>query len=370
MVVSKRAGVLVVTMAVVAAFVSVAWGTAQGASSKTSLVVGGIYIGSAKDAGFNQAQHDGVMYLKNHVPGVKVLEAENVPETPNVESVMQNMINQGAKLIFATSFGYQDFALKVAAKNPTVDFEHAGGNKHAKNFGTYWAWSSPVNYALGVAAAKVTKTGKLGFVGAIPIPDIVGAADAFHLGAQSVNPKIKTVVIFTGSFSDPAKEASAVNTLANQHVDVVAQEVDSPITVAKTAEQRHIFVSGYHSAAAQKYAPKYWLTGVDFHWGAMMVQLAKDVLNGTWKARNWVAPVSMGIARLAPFGPQVPAAAKAAATKTLRGFVTGQLKSPFKGPVYDQSGKLRVRKGEQPPIGGKLEYSINWLAKGMIGRTK
>ena len=368
----KRRAAWAVVLLTAAALVAATLGSSKtspgSAKDEPTLIVGGIHVGSAKDAGYNQAQHDGLMYLKSHVPGVKVIEAENVPEGPNVESVMQNMIDQGAKLIFPQSFGYQDFALSVAAKNPNVDFEHPAGYKYAPNFGTYWAASTPINYALGVAAAKMTKTGVLGFVGAIPIPTIIATADAFHLGALSVNPKIKTIVIFTGSWSDPAKEASAVNTMANQHVDVVATLVDSPITVVKTAGQRHIFAIGYHSAAAAKYAPKYWLSGVDFNWGPMFVQMAEKCINGTWKAQNWIAPVSMHIARLAPFGPKVPMATRLAAAKVVNDFATGKLKSAFKGPVYDQSGKLRVKKGVQPPAG--FEQNITWLVRGMIGRTK
>jgi len=297
-----------------------------------------------------------------------VIEASNVPEGPQVETVMQNMIGQGAKLIFPQSFGYQDFALNVAAKNADVIFEHPAGYKSAPNFGTYWAASSPINYALGAAAAKVSKTGKIGFVGSIPIPTIIATADAFHLGAQSVNPEIKTVVVFTGSWSDPAKEAAAVNTLANQHVDVVAGLVDSPITYVKTAESRHMWAIGYHSKAAQKYAPKYWLSGVDFNWGPMFVQMAQQVMAGEWKAQSFIAPVKMGIAKPAPFGPRVPLAAKSVALKIVNNFAIGKQTSPFKGPVYDQSGKLRVNKGVQPAA--SFEQNINWLVKGMIGRTK
>jgi basic membrane protein A len=362
--------VSVLALAAVALVVGVLVSTtsAAPAAPQATLIVGGIHVGSVKDAGYNQAQHDGLMYLKKHVKGVKVIEASNVPEGPQVETVMQNMINQGAQLIFPQSFGYQDFALNVAAKNPGVAFEHPAGYKYAPNFGTYWAASSPINYALGAAAAKMSKTGKIGFVGSIPIPTIIATADAFHLGARTVNPKVKTVVIFTGSWSDPAKEAAAVNTMANQHVDVVAGLVDSPVTYVKTAESRHIWAIGYHSKAAQRYAPKYWLSGVDFNWGPMFAQMARGVMSDTWKARNWIAPVKMGIAKPAPFGPRVSAAAKARALKIVRDFATGKQTSPFKGPVYDQSGKLRVKKGVQPPA--SFEQNINWFVKGMIGRTK
>lgn len=339
-----------------------------GSSATPTLIVGGIHVGSVKDAGYNQAQHDGLVYLTKHVQGIKLLEASNVPEGPQVETVMQNMIRQGAKLIFPQSFGYQDFALNVAAKNPSVAFEHPAGYKYAPNFGTYWAASTPINYALGAAAARVSKTGKLGFVGSIPIPTIIATADAFHLGALSVNPKIKTVVIFTGSWSDPAKEAAAVNTMANQKVDVIGGLVDSPITYVKTAERRHVWSVGYHSGAARTYAPKYWLSGVDFRWGPMFTQMAKQVRAGEWKAGNWIAPVSMNIARLAPFGKNVPLKAKRTAGTIVWRFASGKQKSPFKGPVYNQSGKLMVAAGVQPSA--DFEQNITWLVRGMIGSTK
>ncbi len=354
----------------VAVFAAIALLAASGGTSATSptLIVGGIHVGSVKDAGYNQAQHDGLMYLKAHVPGVKVIEAENIPEGPGVQTVMQQMINQGAKLIFPQSFGYQDFALNVAAKNPTVMFEHPAGYKYAKNFGTYWAASDQVNYALGMAAAKVSKTGKLGFIGAMPIPQVIASADAFQLGALSVNPKVTTTVIFNGTWSDPAKEAAATNTLADKGVDVVACLVDSPITIVKTAEQRHIFAIGYHSAAAAKFAPNYWLSGVAFKWGPMFVNMAKSVMNGTWKAQNQIAPASSGVAYMAPFGKNVPTAAKSAATKMLNQFMSGERTSAYTGPVYDQSGKLRIKAGVTP--NANFVNTITWFVRGMIGKPK
>jgi basic membrane lipoprotein Med (substrate-binding protein (PBP1-ABC) superfamily) len=360
--------VLVITALVLTATVAATASPSKRSTSAATLIVGGIHLGSVKDAGYNQAQHDGLVYMQKHVSGVKLIEASNIPESPQVETVEQNMIAQGAKLIFPQSFGYQDFTLTVAQKNPDVKFEHPAGFKSASNFGTYWAASSPINYALGAAAAMVSKHGKLGFVGSIPIPVIIASADAFQLGALSVNPKIKTYVVFNGSFSDPGKEAADVNTFANKGVDVVAGLVDSPITYVKTAESRHIYAIGYHSKAAQKYAPKYWVSGVDFNWGPMFVQMAKQVKAGTWKARNWIAPVKMGIARLAPFGPRVPAKAKAKALQIVRRFGSGKQTSAFKGPVYDQSGTLRVKKGVQPPA--SFEQGVTWLAKGMVGTTK
>ena len=362
------------TLALASALVVVGAASSKPSSKvhqQATLVVGGIHLGSIKDAGYNEAAHDGLVYMKSHLPGVsvKLIEVENIPENQGVESVIQQMINQGAKLIFEQSFGYQDFGLQMAAKNPSVYFEQPAGFKQAKNFGDYWASSYELNYALGVAAAKVTKSGKLGFVGAIPIPQIIAAADAFQLGALSVNPNVTTTVIFTGSFSDPGKEAAATNTMADDGVDVVACLVDSPITVMKTAEQRHMWAIGYHSAAAASYAPNDWLSGVDFNWGPLFVQLAKSVLNGTWKTQNLLTPLKQNIARLAPFGKNVPAAARTAALDTVKKFESGAIKSPFQGPVYDQSGKLRIKAGAAPPS-IQVSNTITWLVKGMIGRPK
>jgi basic membrane lipoprotein Med (substrate-binding protein (PBP1-ABC) superfamily) len=361
---SIRAAALVVAAACLAA---VLVSTAGGAPTTTRLIVGAVHVGSVTDAGYNQAQHDGLIYLKNHVSGIKLLEASNIPEGPQVTSTMQNMIRQGAKLVFPQSFGYQDFALELAGSNPGVKFEHPAGYKWAPNFGTYWAASTPINYASGVAAGLMSKTHKIGFIGAIPIPTIIATADAFHLGAQSVKPSTATTVIFTGSWSDPAKEAAAVNTLVSQHVDVIATLVDTPITIAKAAQAKHVYVIGYHSGAAKKYAPNYWLTGVAFNWGPMFVQMANQVIHHTWKAKSWIAPVKMGIAKLAPFGPYVPMSTRSKANSVVTKFANGTLKSAFKGPVYDQSGKLMVPRGVNPPA--SFEQNITWLAKGMIGKT-
>jgi basic membrane protein A len=166
--------------------------TASPTAVPTVLTVGAIHVGSIKDAGYNQAQHEGLVAMTQQVPGIKLLEAENVPEGPDVERVMENMIQQGATLIFPQSFGYMDFALSVAAKHPEVKFEHPAGYKLADNFGTYWAASDQLSYALGVAAGKMTKSNKLAFVGAMPIPTVLASVNAFHLGAQSVNPSVET----------------------------------------------------------------------------------------------------------------------------------------------------------------------------------
>src|SRR5277367_1131473 len=186
------------------------------AAAAENLVVGAIYVGSVNDYGYNRSMHDGLMAMKATIPGVTVLEAENVPETAEAERIMEGMIQQDAKLIFATSFGHQESAFNLAKKHPDVVFEHAGGWMQAANFGNFFGATQAAWYPMGVAAGKMTKSNKLGFVAGVPIGYVIGNINAFEMGARSVNPKVQTRVVVTGGWSDKAKEAAAANALIDQ----------------------------------------------------------------------------------------------------------------------------------------------------------
>ena len=333
-------------------------------TAPTRLVVGAIHVGSIKDAGYNQAEHDGLVYMTREVPGVKLLEAENVPEGPDVERVMENMIQQGATLIFPQSFGYQDFALNVAARHPDVFFAHPSGYKKAANFGTYWGASDQLQYVLGMAAGTLTKTNKIGFIGGYPIPQIIYSINAFHLGARAVNPKVQTVAVFDSTWVDPAKEAAATNALADQGVDVVTSIVDSPITVIQTAEKRGIYSVGYHSGAVAQFAPKGWIGGIDFQFGPRFVKYANDVIAGTWKSENYIGPE---LAKLAPWGPAVPEITRATVANKLADLAGGKAQI-YVGPIYDQQGTLRLKEGQTADW--QLINTIDWFAQGVVGQPK
>jgi basic membrane protein A and related proteins len=342
--------------------------TAQPTATPIRLIVGAIHVGSIKDAGYNQAQHEGLVWMTQHVPGVKLLEAENVPEGPDVERVMENMIGQGATLIFPQSFGYMDFALNVAQRHPDVKFEHPAGYKLADNFGTYWAASDQLTYVLGVSAGLSTKTNTIAFVGAMPIPQVLASVNAFHLGARSVNPKVETRAVFTGTWSDPAKEAAATNAVIDQGADVVTMLVDSPITVVQTAEKRGVRSIGYHSSAVAEFAPNGWISGVNFGWGPFFERQANAVIDGTWKSENYIGPVATGMANLAPWGKNVPETVKTTVASKLTAFQSGELPSPYVGPVYDQAGGLRIRAGEVPSP--DFVNTVDWFAQGVVGQPK
>src|SRR5580658_10294116 len=273
------------------------------AQDKPPLVVGAIYVGSVNDYGYNRSMKDGLDEMQKNIPGLKLIEAENVPETAESERVMEGMIQQGAKLIFATSFGHQQFAFNVAKNHPDVFFEHAGGWMQAPNFGNFFGATQAAWYPMGVAAGKMTKTNTLGFVAGVPIGFVIGNIDAFAMGARSVNPKAEVRVVVTGGWSDKTKEAAAANALIDQGADVVTMHVDSPATVIQTAEKRGVYSIGFQSIEARKLAPKGWITGLGFTWGPFMTATAKSVTDGAFKPAMVREGLGEGMIAIAPFGP-------------------------------------------------------------------
>src|ERR1700724_828247 len=253
------------------------------AQDKPSLTVGAVYVGSVNDYGYNRAMKDGLDQMRQNIPGLRLIEAENVPETAESERIMEGMVQQGAKLIFATSFGHQQFAFNLAKTHPDVVFEHAGGWMQAPNFGNFFGATQAAWYPMGVAAGKMTKSNTLGFVVGVPVGYALGNVNAFEMGARSVNPKAETRVVVTGGWSDKAKEAGAANALIDQGGDVVTMHVDSPATIIQTAEGRGVYSIGFQSTEARTLAPKGWLTGLGFTWGQFMTATAKSVIDGSFK---------------------------------------------------------------------------------------
>jgi basic membrane lipoprotein Med (substrate-binding protein (PBP1-ABC) superfamily) len=337
------------------------------ATAEPKLKVGILHIGSIADAGYNQAHAEGVQVMKKNLPGVEVIEVENVPEGADAERVMENMIKQGAKLIIPASFGYLDPALRVAKKYPDIKFVHPGGYKRAPNLGTYWASTPEAFYLMGIAAGKTTKTNKMGYVVALPISFFLANINAFQLGARSVNPSVETRVVFTGTFLDPGKEATAANALLDQGVDVLGVIVDSPITVVQIAEKRNAYSVGYHYVGVQKFAPKGWISGIAFTWGELYTRFAKQVMDGTWKSENLLGNLASDYLTIAPFGPAVPADAVKLVQAKKQEFISGKA-HVFSGPLKDNKGVERLKAGEVWPMEnlGKMDF----LIEGVIGQPR
>jgi simple sugar transport system substrate-binding protein len=342
-------------------------------AGKDTLTVGFIYVGPKDDFGYNQAHHDGAEAVKK-MPGVKVVEEERVPETVDVQKTMKSMIEQdGATLLFPTSFGYFDpHVLKMAKEYPEITFLHCGGlwnkDKHPTNVGSYFGYINECQYLSGIVAGHTTKSKKLGFVAAKPIPQVLLNINSFLLGARTVDPKITVQVVFTGDWSMPTREAEAATTLIDQGIDVLTCHVDSPKVVVQTAESRGIYSCGYHCSQAPL-APKGYLTGAEWNWEKIYTDYVKDIQAGK-KVPNLVrGGLKEQVVKMSPYGPAASAEAKKAADAAKAKFLDGSLVI-FKGPLKDNKGNEVIGAGRsyaQTDI--KLE-SMDYLVEGVIGEVK
>jgi len=241
---------------------------------------------------------------------------------------------------------------------------HAGGWIQTDNFGNYYGNMPPSFYPMGVAAGKMTKTNKLGFVIGLPIGWSIANVNAFHLGARMVNPDVETTVVVTGGWLDRAKETAAANALIDKGCDVLTMHVDSPGTIIQTAEERGVYSIGFQSLAAQKFAPKGWITGLGFTWGGVMTEAAQQVIDGTWKSQMLRKGIDEGYIAVAPFGEAVPEDVR----KIILGAVADLAEgfNIFTGPIKDQEGNIRLSEGETVSAGDMGNF--DWYAEGIIGK--
>jgi basic membrane protein A len=336
--------------------------------------IGFIFVGPKDDFGYNQAAYDGAMAVKAACSDLEILTAENVPEDDNATRVMQDMVDKGAKLIFATSYGHLDPALKVAEENPDVVIVQQGNvisGTAAANVGTYFGTVYEPVYLAGIAAGKATESNKLGYVYAFPIPQTLANINAFELGAKSVNPDAETITVNTSSWCDPAKQAEAANSLIGQGVDVITQHQDCQATVIKAAEAKGVKVVGYHADAIEL-APKGWLTGSEWNWGPLYLDIVKTTLSGEFTGSKYNANYRVGYKDgenpfvQSEFGPSVDDE-----TKTLIEEALAEIKtptgSPFAGPVLDQDGNEVIAEGEVPTYDEVETIFASTFVEGVIG---
>ncbi|MET3858198.1 MULTISPECIES: BMP family ABC transporter substrate-binding protein [unclassified Rhizobium] len=346
--------------------------TASRSLAQNALTIGFIYVGPKDDYGYNQAHAEGAAVVKA-IPGVTVVEEENVPETVDVQKTMESMINlDGATLLFPTSFGYFDpHMLAMAAKYPDIQFRHCGGlwqeGKHPKNTGSYFGYIGQGQYLNGIAAGHTTKSKKIGFVAAKPIPQVIQNINSFLLGARSVDPTITCQVIFTGEWSLAVKEAEATNALIDQGADVITCHVDSPKVVVETAAGRNAFVCGYH-ANQSPLAPEKYLTGAEWAWGNVYTDFVKKAQAGE-KLANFVrGGLKDGFVKMSPLGPAVPEAGRKAFEATHAEIMKGGF-SVFKGPMKDNKGNEVIAGGKSFAEDAIELESMDYLVEGVVGST-
>lgn len=340
------------------------------AFAQKPLTIGVIYVGPRDDYGYNQAQAEAAAAVKK-MPGLKVVEEENVPETAAVQKSMTGMIAQdGATLLFPTSFGYFDpHVLAVAQKHPDARFAHCGGlwteGRHPKNAASYFGYIDECQYLNGVVAGHMSTSKKLGFVAAKPIPQVLRNINAFTLGARSVDPKITTHVIFTGDWSMPVKEAEATNSLADQGVDVFTMHVDGPKVIVETAARRGKMVCGYHASQA-KLAPQAYLTGAEWNWLTAYTTFIDAARTGRPHPNFVRGGLKEGFVKMSPYGPAVSEAARKSADAVKAQMVADRF-DIFKGPLKDNKGAGVIPAGTVHRQTDLELEKMNYLVEGVIG---
>ena len=355
-----------VRVAVVVALVLAA-GVSTGSAKRTAAFKAAwIYVGPHDDHGWSQAHDKGRQYVQKQLgSNVETTYKELVPEGPQTCQVIESLVRDGNKIIFATSFGFQTCMVSEAKKHSDVLFEQATGTAQSKNLAEYFGAGEDSIYLSGMAAGAATKKGVLGYVVPFAIPEVIRHANAFALGAQATHRGAKIRLIWTNSWLDQGKEKKAAQSLVAAGADVLGQNVDSPAT-GQFAESKGVPWVGYDSDA-HTFAPKQWLTAAIYNWGPYYLRRVKAAMNGTWKTGFYYGSMKDGFTGLASYGPKVTAKTKRLIAAKKAAIISGKFYE-FAGPLYDQKGKLRVKKGQRLTV--KDLYAMNWLVKGVIGSAK
>jgi simple sugar transport system substrate-binding protein len=331
------------------------------ASAADKLKVGFIYLGPVGDLGWTY-QHELARQalVKEFGDKIETTYLENVPEGPDAERAIEQLVRAGNKLIFTTSFGYMDPTLKVAKKYPNVHFEHATGYKRDKNMSTYSARWYQGRYIQGIIAAKMSKSGVLGYIGSFPIPEVVSGINATMLGAQTINPNIKVKIIWANTWFDPGKEADAAKALVDQGADIIMQHTDSPAAMQIAAE-RGKFAFGQDSEMI-KFGPKAQLTSILDTWAPYYIARVKAEMDGTWAESNTWGGLDSKMFEMAPYT-NMPDDVKKLAEDAQAAITAGKLQ-PFKCPVMGQDGKeLECKGGDH--LADEQIASMNYFIKGV-----
>jgi len=360
---------LLLVMFMIVALIATGCGTKKEATpapqpEKPKFKAGFIYVGPIGDGGYTFAHNEGRKYLEKEL-GIPTIYKESVPESQEVEKVINDMIDQGANIIFATSFGFMDYVEKVAKNHPNVKFFHCSGYKTGPNMTNYFGKMEEARYLSGIVAGMKTKTNKIGYVGAFNIPEVVRGINAFALGVQSVNPKATVEVVWTQTWYDPAKEKEAAKALLAKGVDVIAQHQDTA-GPQQAAEEKGVWSIGYNTDMTNT-APKAHMTSPVWNWGVYYVKATKMVMDGKFTNEPYLGDMKDGLIALSPLTALAPAGAKEKVEAAKADIISGK-NLIFTGPLKDNTGKLRIEAGK--PMSIQAQYgNFDWLWQCVIGNV-
>jgi simple sugar transport system substrate-binding protein len=326
------------------------------------LKIGFVNVGPKDDNGWTYGHWVGAQALEEEFGDkVEITFVESVPEGPDCERVLRELAQQGNKIIFATSFGFGDYVIKVAREFPDVIFEHATGYQRSENVGTYNARFHEGRAVMGTLAGHLTETNTIGYIGSFPIPEVVMGINAFTLAARKVNPDVNVNVVWLSSWHDPAKEADAARALIDQGADIIAQHTDGPAAL-QVAEERGIIGGFGQGADMSAFAPKSHLSAIIDVWGPHYIDVVNDVLAGTWESDDSWPGIAAGEVVIGEYNEKIPAEVVAAAEEVKQGIIDGSL-NPFTGPIVDNTGTERVPAGQTLDDAGL--WAMDWYVEGV-----
>ena len=326
---------------------------------------GFVYVSPVGDAGYSYA-HDLGRKVVEALPFATTAFVESVPEGADSERVIRNMARSGFDIIFTTSFGYMDPTIKVAKEFPDVDFMHCSGFQKSANVSNYFGRIYQPRYLTGLVAGSMTKSNKLGYVAAYPIPEVIRGINAFTLGVREVNPEAEVRVVWTKTWYDPALEKDAAKSLLDAGCDVIAQHQDSPAP-QEAAQEAGAYSVGYNSDMSS-FAPKAHLTSAMWNWGPAYVKMVEEVRDGTWKGdQSYWWSIKDGAVDIAPMGPMVPEDVKSMVNAHRDELLAGK-DTIFTGPIKNQKGEVVIAEGVTPPDSDLL--GMTWFVEGVVGTTE
>ncbi|MGD8176357.1 BMP family ABC transporter substrate-binding protein [Marinimicrobium sp. ARAG 43.8] len=328
------------------------------------LKVGFVYVSPIGDAGWTY-MHDQARQIVAEEFGDKIETSyvESVAEGSDSERVIRNLSARGHDLIFTTSFGYMNPTLKVARRFPNVKYEHATGYKTARNVGNYQARAYQGRYLAGMTAGAMSESGRIGYVAAFPIPEVIRGINAFTLGVQTTNPDARVSVVWINTWHDPAREREAADSLILQGADVLTMHSDSP-AVIQAAEARNVYAVGFNSDMSH-YGPNAHLTAVTMHWESIYHDKIQAVLDGNWESTAIWHGLKEGVVDLSPFNEVVPQEVVEKVTAYKMEIIEGT-RQVFQGPLYNQAGEQVVAEGDALSDSDLLEQE--WFVNGVDGK--
>lgn len=326
------------------------------------LTVGFVYVGPIGDGGWTYAHDQGRLELEEAL-GVNTIYVESVPDSDaSIESEIRNMVDQGAEVIFATSFGYMDHVEKLSKEFPEVKFFHCSGYKQTDNMANYFGRMYQPRYLSGIVAGMKTETNKIGYVAAFPIPEVIRGINAFTLGVKSANPEAEVEVVWTSTWYNPATEKEAAVSLLDAGADVITQHQDT-VGPQQAAEERGAYSIGYNTDMREM-APKAYMTAPVWNWGPYYIEQVQKVIDGEFEAHSYWGGLEDEIVALDELTDLAPEGAKDAIVAAKASIINEEF-HVFEGPIKDQSGEIKVEAGET--LTDEEMLNMMWFVDGVIG---